>query len=73
VITGKITLNEAKKLAALSEEIRPETIKAVDGGADVRVAVRRAKKEGYNARIAATKPKPLEGTYRIIYADPCWK
>jgi len=27
----------------------------------------------YNKRIEATKPKPLEGTYRIICADPPWK
>jgi N6-adenosine-specific RNA methylase IME4 len=39
----------------------------------VRTAVRVAKKSDYNARIEAAKPKPLEGTYRILYADPPWK
>jgi N6-adenosine-specific RNA methylase IME4 len=36
-------------------------------------AKRTAKKAKYNARISAAKPRPLEGTYRIIYADPPWK
>ena len=37
------------------------------------MARRGVRKLDYNARIAATKLKPLEGTYRIIYADPPWK
>jgi N6-adenosine-specific RNA methylase IME4 len=73
VICGKITLNEGKKLAALPDDNRRDAIKAVDNGTDVRTAVREAKKQSYNTRIAATKPKPLEGTYRIIYADSPWK
>jgi hypothetical protein len=44
------------------------------GGRDPnRLAKRKAKKAEYNERIAAAKPKPLEGTYRILYADPPWK
>jgi N6-adenosine-specific RNA methylase IME4 len=43
------------------------------GGVDVRTAVRDAKKASYNERIEASKPKVLEGTYRILYADPPWK
>jgi N6-adenosine-specific RNA methylase IME4 len=38
-----------------------------------RLAKRVAKKAEYIARIGAAKPKPLEGTYRILYADPPWK
>jgi N6-adenosine-specific RNA methylase IME4 len=35
--------------------------------------VRAAKKTDYNAKIKMARPKRLEGTYRIIYADPPWK
>jgi N6-adenosine-specific RNA methylase IME4 len=42
-------------------------------GADIRAAVRAAKKLDYNARIQSAKPNPLEGKYRIILADPPWK
>jgi N6-adenosine-specific RNA methylase IME4 len=35
-------------------------------------AKRAAKKAEYQTRIEATQPKPLEGKYRIIYADPPW-
>ena len=73
VLNGKIKLTEGKKLIALPEDARRKAIKAIKSGTDVRTAVREAKKEGYNARIAGSKLKPLEGTYRIIYADPCWK
>jgi N6-adenosine-specific RNA methylase IME4 len=73
VINSKITLIEAKKLAALPDEGRRDAIKAVDNGADVRSAVREAKKQAYNARVAETKPKPLEGAYRIFYSDSPWK
>jgi hypothetical protein len=69
-----ITLNEGNKLVALSDDDkRRDAINAVINGTDVRTAVREAKKESYNARIAATKPKPLEGTYRVLYIDPPWK
>ena len=73
VLNGKIKLTEGKKLIALPEDARRKAIKAIKSGTDVRTAVRDAKKEGYNARIAGSKLKPLEGTYRIIYADPPWK
>ena len=73
VLNGKIKLTEGKKLIALPEDTRRKAIKAIKSGTDVRTAVRDAKKEGYNARIAGSKLKPLEGTYRIIYADPPWK
>ena len=72
VLAGTINLHEGKKLIALPAEARRSAVEAVARGADVRTAVRAAKKEAYSARIAATKPKPLEGTYRIIYADPPW-
>ena len=73
VRAGTISLTEGRKLAALPEEARKTAVDAVTQGMDVRSAVRAAKKEGYNATIEATKPKELEGTYRIIYADPPWK
>ena len=67
----------AAPTAALSslktDESRRAAVQAVASGMDIRMAVRAAKKEGYTARIAAAKPKPLEGKYRIIYADPPWK
>jgi N6-adenosine-specific RNA methylase IME4 len=37
------------------------------------VAKRAARKAAYAARISAAKPRPLQGKYRIIYADPPWK
>jgi N6-adenosine-specific RNA methylase IME4 len=73
VLNRKITINEGKKLAALPPDTRRQAIKSVEKGADVRTAVRAARKEGYNARIEASRPKPLKGKYRIIYADPPWK
>jgi N6-adenosine-specific RNA methylase IME4 len=73
VLNGQIKLTEGKKLIALPEDTRRNAIKAIKSGTDVRTAVREAKKEGYNARIARSKLKPLQGRYRIIYADPPWK
>ena len=73
VLNGRIKLTEGKKLIALPEDARRKAISAIKAGTDVRMSVREAKKEEYNARIAALKLKPLEGTYRIIYADPPWK
>jgi len=73
VLNGKIKLTEGKKLIALPEDARRKAIKAIKSGTDVRTAVRDAKEEGYNARIAGSKLKPLEGTYRIMYADPPWR
>jgi N6-adenosine-specific RNA methylase IME4 len=73
VRAGAVSLTEGRKLAGLPCDSRKTAVDAVARGTDVRTAVRGAKKEGYNARIAATKSKPLEGTYRIIYADPPWK
>jgi N6-adenosine-specific RNA methylase IME4 len=73
IVAKTITLLEGAKLAALPDDTRGNAIKAVASGTDVRTAVRDAKKRDYNARVAAAKPKPLEGKYRIIYADPCWK
>ncbi len=69
----KITLRDRKRLAALPDESRRNAIKEVNIGVDVRAAVREAKKVDYIARIALTRPKPLEGTYRIFYVDPPWK
>jgi N6-adenosine-specific RNA methylase IME4 len=73
VLAGTVKLTEAKKLVALSESARKTAVEAIASGANVRTAVRVAKKSDYNARIEAAKRKPLEGTYRIIYADPPWK
>jgi len=70
---SKISLVEGKKLTSLPETAMGAALNAVLGGDDVRTAVRAAKKEEYNARIEISKPKPLEGTYRILYADPPWK
>jgi N6-adenosine-specific RNA methylase IME4 len=55
-----------------TEEARNAAVEAIENGADIRKAVRAAKKLDYNARIQTTKPKTLEGTYRIILADPPW-
>jgi N6-adenosine-specific RNA methylase IME4 len=78
---GVVELVDAKKLiaqpAALSF-IKKLIAKAKAAGVpvpsvDVRAAVRQAKKTDYNGRIAAAKPKALEGKYRILYVDPPWK
>jgi N6-adenosine-specific RNA methylase IME4 len=68
-----LTLIEAKKVSVLPAPARKIAIEAVEDGKDIRTAIRAAKKETYNATVAAAKPKELEGTYRIIYADPPWK
>ena len=73
VLTGTVKLTEAKKLVALPDVVRKGAVAAVNNGTDVRTAIRDAKKQDYNTRIEAAKPKTLEGTYRIIYADPPWK
>ena len=73
VRAGNVTLVEGRKLAALPVEARKTAVKAVANGADVRSAVRAAKKRDYNAKVEATRPRALQGTYRIIYADPPWK
>jgi N6-adenosine-specific RNA methylase IME4 len=70
---GKVTLTDGKKLASLPEKSRELAIKAVVQGTDVRRAIRNAKKEEYNQKVASAKPKALKGTYRILYADPPWK
>jgi len=55
----------------ISETGKPRTIAALRK--EVRASMRAAKKLAYIDRIEATKPKPLEGTYRILYIDPPWK
>jgi N6-adenosine-specific RNA methylase IME4 len=55
----------------ISETGKPQTIAALR--AEVRASVRAEKKAAYFQRIEATKPKPLEGTYRVLYIDPPWK
>jgi N6-adenosine-specific RNA methylase IME4 len=50
---------------------RPRTIAELR--AKVRASVRDKKKSDYNKKIEATKPKALQGTYRIFYIDPPWK
>jgi N6-adenosine-specific RNA methylase IME4 len=72
VVAGNINLNEAKALIALPTDARQIAVDRVRGGDDMRIALRVAKKADYRERIAAAKPKPLEGTYRIIYADCPW-
>jgi N6-adenosine-specific RNA methylase IME4 len=73
VHAGKVSLAEGKKLANLPIAARKTAISAVLKGDDFKQSVRAAKRDDYNDRIAITKPKALEGTYRIIYADPPWK
>jgi len=73
VVAGKINLHEAGKLIALPKIARPVAVTRVQGGDDIRTAIRAAKKRDYTQRIESAKPKTLEGTYRIIYADPPWK
>lgn len=70
---GELTPTEGTKLASLAVPAQKIALAAISNGTDVRAAIRTAKKEDYNATIALTKPKELEGTYRIIYADPPWK
>lgn len=76
---GDVSLVEGKKLVSLPTGARKIAIEAVktdihEGNKpDVRKAIRAAKKEEYNTTIALSKPKELEGTYRILYADPPWK
>jgi N6-adenosine-specific RNA methylase IME4 len=55
-----------------TEEAKRTAAAAIENGADVRGAVRAARKLDYNARIKAWEPKRLEGPYRIIYADVPW-
>ena len=77
---GTVTLVDAKKLiaqpAALSF-VKKVMAKAKAptpvSSAVLRAAIREAKREDYNERVAESKPKALEGKYRIIYADPPWK
>ncbi len=73
VRSGAISLVEGKRLTALPAQVRSGAIAAVKSGTDVCKAVRAAKRADYNGRVAAAKPKPLEGTYRIFYADNPWK
>jgi N6-adenosine-specific RNA methylase IME4 len=73
VLAGTLSLLDGKKFAALEPSARKTAIAAVAKGGDVRTAVRDAKRQDYNDRITQEKPKPLQGTYRIIYADPPWK
>jgi N6-adenosine-specific RNA methylase IME4 len=72
VNAGTVNLHEGSKLIALPAECRGRAIEAVVSGADIRTAVRIAKKNDYNAKVAAFRPKPLDGKYRILYADPPW-
>ena len=72
VARGTINLHEARKLISLPDKHRNGAVAAVANKVDVRTAVRAAKKEDYNTKIAAAQPKALEGTYRIFYADPPW-
>jgi N6-adenosine-specific RNA methylase IME4 len=75
-IEGALKSLAAPSLAIASletEEARNAAVEAIENGADIRKAVGAAKKLDYNARIQTAKPKTLEGTYRIILADPPWK
>jgi N6-adenosine-specific RNA methylase IME4 len=40
---------------------------------DVNRIIRAVRKEEYQARVGAAKPRPLEGTYRILLADCPWR
>ena len=72
VRSGTVNLHEGNKLIKLPDEARRTAVEALASGADIRAAVRAAKRLDYNERIQAAKPKALEGTYRILYADPPW-
>jgi N6-adenosine-specific RNA methylase IME4 len=68
--------HEADRLLDWAEETISETGKprsTRELRKAVRESVRAEKKAGYLERIEATKAKPLEGTYRILYIDPPWK
>ena len=67
LIAKPAALSFLKKLMAKAKAPTPVS------SAVVRAAVREAKREDYNERVAESKPKALEGKYRIIYADPPWK
>jgi Protein of unknown function (DUF3102) len=57
-----------------SEEARTAAIEDATNGTNVRTAVRRARKLDHEVRYSRSEPlKPLEGTYRIILADPPWQ
>jgi N6-adenosine-specific RNA methylase IME4 len=73
VRAGRVSLVEGKRIASLPPMQRQTALDAVQSGSDVRTAIRSAKKTEYVRKISAAKPKKLEGTYRIIYADPPWK
>lgn len=73
VQAGQLSLVEAKRLATLPKAARATALGEFDAGRDVRSAIRTAKRQDYDQRVAASKPKPLTGTYRILYADPPWK
>ena len=74
-----VSLVEGKRIVSLPTEARKIAIDAIktdihEGNKpDVRAAIRAAKKEDYNTTVSLAKPKELEGTYRILYADPPWK
>jgi hypothetical protein len=55
----------------VGETGKPRTVAALRSA--VRASVRSDKKQDYNNRIEAANPKALQGTYRILYADPPWK
>jgi N6-adenosine-specific RNA methylase IME4 len=73
VLAGKLTLREASKLSSLEGSAREIAKVAFEESRDIRSAVRAGKKAGYTEKIALAKPKPLEGKYRVIYADPPWE
>jgi N6-adenosine-specific RNA methylase IME4 len=57
-----------------TENARTAAIEDATDGTNVRTAVRRARKLDHEARFSLSEPlKPLEGTYRIICADPPWQ
>jgi ParB-like chromosome segregation protein Spo0J len=67
VRAGEVKLVEAKKISNLDAPARKTAIAAVESGQDVRTAIRTAKKEDYNATIAAEKPKVLERIYTLTH------
>jgi N6-adenosine-specific RNA methylase IME4 len=73
MVRGGLKPVDGMKLAALPAGVRAAAVTAVSGGAEVRAAVRAAKKDDYNRAVILAAPKALEGTYRILYADPPWK
>lgn len=73
---GKLAVSKAASLCNEKKYSKPaqqQIANAVLAGAEPRDAIRAAKKQDYNKTTARARPKPLQGTYRILLGDPPWK